>query len=389
MTPEIDLEKGNYKSEDYFDAEGNKRKRYFTHKGWAYRQARQQLKKKTAPHTKPYVYRLGYNHCIGQYCSQENYPNLSGSSLNRSLNDKKKKAKLFIQLPDKESNQDPHVFSKRSRGKVKDKATAFFRSINARDRFFVTLTFIHHVSDQDGVSILNKFLTVLRKEKPGLLYLWVAEHQEENPAKTIHFHIIINRRLSIRRFNALWILQQYNAGLRHKDSEGNELSMSEIIRRYDYDMTAKFKKKDPDSLQAILNPFHIDKCKTISGLSFYLTKYITKQQANDEFGCLNWHCSRKVSKLFTREIVGPSTFAYMCSFANMVVDFNTGEVISEPKPFKKQWFSMVYVNNKASPLSRLKQLEQVNKWIIDDFEPDKLSQLDDLLYKKIFLKCTI
>jgi len=378
-----------YKFEEYFDVDGVKRRRYFTPKAWAYRQARQQLKKKTAPHERKYVYRLGYNHCIGQYQPTEEYPNMSGSSINRLLTERRKPksgAKLYIEEPDEFKGRakwaEVHSFSKRSRGKVKDKATAFFRSMPKQERVFVTLTFISKVTDLMGVKILNKFLTVLRKEKPGMEYLWVAEHQENG---NIHFHMIMNRKLSIRRFNALWVLQQYNAGLIGRHINGEIITKKEINQRYRYDMTAKFRKKDPDSLQAVLNPFHIDPAKSIDGLSYYLTKYITKQQADDEFGCLNWHCSRKVSKLFTREVVSPSTFRYMCSFANTKVDYRTGEILAEPTPVTKQWFTMVYVNNKASPLTRLRQMEQVNRWIMENFTVDQLTILDDHLYKKILV----
>jgi hypothetical protein len=368
-----------YRFEEYFDVDGVKRRRYFTHAAWSKRQARQLMKKKTTPHERKYVYRLGYNHCIGQYQPTDEYPNMSGSSINRTLRQKKKTgARLFLQEPDKIPYQEPHKFSKRSRGKVKDKATAFFRSV-PNNRVFVTLTFIDRVTDKQGVKILNKFLTVLRREKPDLQYLWVAEHQENG---NIHFHIIMNKRLPIGRYNALWTMQQYNDGLVGRNKHGEIIDRKTIEDAYWEDVRTGYRKKN---IQSLLNPFHIDAAKSIDGLSYYLTKYITKQQADDEFGCLNWHCSRKVSKLFTREVVSPSTFSYMCSFANTKVDYRTGEILSEPKPFTKQWFTMVYINNKGAPLSRLRQMEQVNRWIMENFTVDQLTILDDHLYKKIIV----
>jgi hypothetical protein len=325
---------------------------------------REQMKKRVSKHGKPFVYRLGYNHCIGQFAGQEDYPTLSGSSFNR--NPKKKETKPAKKNPE----PPPHFFSTRSRGKVKDKATAFYRSAPG-ERIFLTLTFIEHVEDREGCKILNKFLTVVRKECPGFQYLRVAEHQPENPKHTIHFHILMNRRLAVRRYNALWVLQQYNAGLRGHDKYGNLISFDEILDRY-----------DKGTVQKVLNPLDVRKAYGINALSNYLVKYITKQKHKDPFGCLNWHCSRRVSKLFTREVVAPSTFAYLQTFNNCRIDKQTGELI-EPTVLTKQFFTMVYVNNKALPLAKLRQLETVNRWIINGFDIDRVPRMDDDLYRKI------
>lgn len=336
------------------------------------RKARQQMKKRVSKPGRSYAWRLGYNHCIGQYAPDE-FPVLSGSSLNRKKA-KPKEPELTVHY-----ENVVHFFSPRSRGKVKDKATAFHRSA-VGNRIFLTLTFIDDVSDKEGVQILNKFLTVLRREKKGLEYLWVAEHQEESRT-TIHFHMILNRWLPIKRYNALWVLQQYNAGLVGKDQHGNVIPKAEIERRYQIDMESKSKKAD-GGIMDLLNPVDIEPCKSIHGLSYYLTKYITNQKKKDPFGCANWHCSRGVSKLFTKETVGPSTFAYMLSFNNYKVDKTTGECF-RPAVLQNQFFTMVYVNNKAAPLSRLKMLEKVNKWMMkEQFDPDGVSMLNEVLYPK-------
>lgn len=342
---------------------------------WRNKQARRQMRKKVSAPTKPYVYRLGYNHCIAQFAGSEDYPVLSGSSLNRKkrvCTDKKKQLSCKL----------VHFFGARSRGKVKDKMMAFYRSIPG-DRVFLTLTFIQHVTDRLGCQILNKFLTVVRKECPGFEFLRVAEHQPENPEHTIHFHILMNRKLPVRRYNALWVLQQYNSGLVGKSESGQLIPIDKIKARYEHDMTHPFRKKDPDSIMAVLNPLHVRKAYGINALANYLAKYVTKQEKQDPFGCLTWHCSRKVSKLFTREVVGPSTFSYLLSFKNCRLDRSTGELCN-PDLIAKQFYTMVYVHNKSLPLARLQQLEQVNKWIIDDFEPDKLPRLGADVYGKMF-----
>lgn len=248
-----------------------------------------------------------------------------------------------------------HVLSARSRGKIKDKATAFFRA-SVGDRVFCTLTFVDACDDRTGVAILNKFLTSLRKKFSNLQFLWVAERQEKNAdfPGNIHFHLILNKRLPVRYYNALWVLQQYNAGLRAKNKYEESISMEEVNCRF----------KD-GTMQKILNPLDVKKVRSISGLSMYLTKYITKQKKNDPFGCACWHCSRKVSRLFTKAAVGPSAFAYMMSLNNAKVDKTTGECF-EPTAICEAFYVMVYINNKEGPLKYLREMEQINKWMLRD-----------------------
>ena len=336
------------------------------------KKAREQMRKKVSKHEKPFVWRLGYNHCIGQFPQSDEYPTLSGSSLNRKKREATKSRRTDEVVM--------HKLSARSKGKIKDKATAFYRSI-PKDRIFVTLTFIDDVTDQQGSKIFNKFRTVLKNENKGFEFLRIAERQDGTGR--IHFHVLMNKRLTIRRYNALWVLQQYNAGLRARREDGSEIPIEEIRDRYHHDVTTPFRKKDPQSMAAILNPLDIEKAYGIHGLSHYLTKYVTKQE-NAEFACLTWHCSRGVSKLFTKEVVAPSTFAYLLTFANPRVDRETGECV-RPSVLSKTFFTMVYVHNKGAPLSRLKQLEQANKWIIQGFHTDQVPKINDDLYRQLLL----
>lgn len=324
--------------------------------------ARHQMKKKTSRHGKGYTWRLGYHRCVGQYTGDAEYPEFSGSSLNRKKTKSKKSPK----------REEPaiHIFSDRSKAKVKDKATAFYRAI-PKDRIFLTMTFIQHVTDEEGVKILNKFLTVVRKEKPGFDYLRVAEHQQLNPMHTIHFHILMNKKLAIRRYNALWVLQQYNAGLRGRRADGSEIPFDEILGRY----------KD-GTIGKVLNPVDICRAYGINALAGYLTKYITKQK-KEEFRCLNWHCSRKVSRLFTRQVVSRSTFSFLRSASNYRIDYKTGECF-EPTRVQEPFFSMIQVHNRKITLTRLRRLEAVNRWMIQDFLPDSVPKLEDNLYRRIF-----
>ncbi len=384
------------------------------------------MARKTAPAEKGYVWTMGYNNVVGRYTGGQEYSLFSGSSLNRSLkfiaDDEKLRTvtahyvRLAIQVavkmrrfpgwatsreihnlvhfPDPENKRKYnlwfrcetgademglsygiHMLSARSRGKIKDKATAFFRACPG-SRVFVTLTFISAVTDQQAVGILNKFLTYVRKKHSNFQFLWVAERQNENwkNPRNIHFHCILNKRLPVKEYNALWVLQQYNAGLRGENKYGEEISHAEIIARY-----------QDGTIGKVLNPYDAKKIYgSVDRLSMYLTKYITKQEENVPFGCAVWHCSRGVSRLFTKAVVSPSAFRYALTLNNCRIDKKTGEVF-EAQAIKKQFFVMVWVNNKAMPLPYLKEMEQINKWVLLGMQVDKLRQCDDDLYRKHFL----
>lgn len=396
------------------------------------KKVRETLTRRTSKDVPPYTWSMGYNNCVGRCTGGVEYPRLSGSSLNRLL--KKPHGKIdtdlsaatkclikvateaagvlarrmagegwplfyhFIVRRDPEdtaaysdwvSEQDGreasslldgldygiHMLSPRSRGKIKDKATAFYRSCPG-SRVFVTLTFVAAVDDQSGVTLLNKFLTAARAEFGKIQYLWIAEKQTENPETpdNIHFHMILNKRLPVKRWNALWVLQQYNAGLRARNKYGELIGMAEIEKRVKEGTVGK-----------VLNPFDVKKVYGIGGLSAYLTKYITKQPEGQAFGCAVWHCSRGVSRLFVRATVGPSAFRYCMSLANCKVDKSTGEVFMPMAIKDNPFFMLVYINNKGAPLRWLKELEQCNKWVLSGVMPTALPMTDDDDYRKYFI----
>lgn len=387
-----------------------------------------------APDEKGYTWSMGYNNCVGRYSPGGNYSRFGGSSLNRKKQNQlslyeedlhavsanfikmalkatarairiwgRWPAELLAMLlrPDTESQGEyrlwlsqqlagdvvgaglgVHMLSARSRGKIKDKATAFFRACPG-SRVFCTLTFIDAVDDRSGVSILNKFLTSLRKKFGEVQFLWVAERQKKNVKfpGNIHFHIILNKRLPVGQWNALWALQQYNAGLVGHDKYDQEITKVEFMEQYTQDVKEKFKNK---RIQGMLNPLDIKRVKSIGGLAMYLTKYITKQDKDEPFGCAAWHCSRRVSRMFVRATVGPSAFAYLKSFANFKVDKDTGECWPALE-VKGAFFVMVYVNDKTAPLRYLREMETVNRWLLEGHTLDKLPQIDDGDYTKHFV----
>lgn len=412
---------------------------------WAKREGRVERTRRTGPDEVGYTWEMGYNHLVGRTTQGRNRKDLYGSSLNRKKNvkmqsedvpaEKDAVISVAMQAAIKYCNRTGRVLmeweggrehvgtllqrviveaeqgdilsarglalrfraslrelprrlsfgvrmlSTRSRGKIKDKATAFYRACPG-NRVFCTLTFIAPVDDRTGQSILNKFFTQARKEFKKLHYFWVAERQDNG---NIHFHIILNKRLPVGRWNALWVLAQYNAGLVGKDFMGNDISKTTMLQAYYKDYEEGFKKK---RVQGLLNPLDIKKVRSISGLNSYLTKYITKQKKNEPFNCAVWHCSRGVSRLFTRQTVSPSTFRYMTSLANVNMNKQTGEVFARPsviRPKRCPFVVLVYVLDKSIPLRYLKRLEQVNKWILEDFQPDRITEYDDDGYTKFFI----
>jgi hypothetical protein len=400
---------------------------------------------RTTREEKGYTWELGYNHLIGRPTQGQNRNEMQGSSLNRKKPDHGENevllstadyiAQMALQTAIKHSNQYTgsfmgpdnkrenvssmlsriyialsqddldyarkltvwfrqslrglssgvsfgiHMLSARSRGKIKDKATAFYRACPGR-RVFCTLTFIATVDDRTGQVVLNKFLTQARKQNKGLQYFWVAERQENS---NIHFHVILNKKLPVGRWNALWVLCQYNSGLIGKTQWGEEISKTKLLQAYYEDYAEGFRKK---RIQALLNPLDVRKVSSIGQLSNYLTKYITKQKKNEPFHCSVWHCSRGVSRLFTRQTVSPSTFRYMLSLENVRMDKTTGEVFEHPREVKIDgcpFVRLVYVLDKVLPLRYLKKMEQVNRWLLDGFEPDRLREIDDGEYSRLYV----
>ena len=349
------------------------------------------LNKRTQRNERSIIHRLGYNTITATYSQSSDISGLSGSSLNRSFS-KQKRDENFAILKEREEIQaryrkadyeflqslreieslreaatrkrgskkqvpetsykrgdSLHFFSQRSKGKVRDKCTALHRCLG-KQKTFATLTFIGDVSDTVGVKLLNKFLTALRDRYGRIHYIYIAERQLQTTNR-IHFHLIINKFLPVREINALWVLQQYNEGIQF---EGISKAQVEEWIRTD--------RENPDrksELQKHLNPFDVEKIRGIHGLSYYLTKYITKGNNSGGFGCAVWHCSRVVSRLFTKTVVSRSTFAAASSYVNSNLDKKTGELRKNPGKHEK-YYSLFYIENKPYFLPDMQKLEFIN-----------------------------
>jgi len=145
--------------------------------------------------------------------------------------------------------------------------------------YFWTVTFPNQTTDDTAYILLNKWLTRLRQE--GLLkeYLWIAERQENG---TIHFHIVINNRMDVKKAN-----RYMRAAIMWSINKGEVNWTRNQAANYNGVDICKDRKT-----RRVTNFAKQNKQKSLSN---YLTKYITKNDST--FSHLAWHSSRGYSNL--------------------------------------------------------------------------------------------
>lgn len=159
---------------------------------------------------------------------------------------------------------------------------------------FCTLTFVNAVTDQVAVRCLGKLLKLWRDQWGEFSLLWVAERQNDNKKYpgNIHFHLVLDREVDIKKENARWTRLQYNSGIVYNvDKAGQNFVLDPTYL-------------SNDTIAKYVNPFDIDYIKTSQGLKNYLAGYVTKS-IGDIFKCRVWHCSRSVSRLATEIMTSP------------------------------------------------------------------------------------
>ena len=174
---------------------------------------------------------------------------------------------------------------KLKKSKIRNKILNFF-SLDASKKFcaFYTITFTLSIDDNLAYQLFNIWLTRCRKSEGLHSYLWVAERQKNG---TLHFHLITNTYMRIRIVNAFM-----RESLQTQFDKGNLNCSQKIINNYNgIDVDNLYQpKKRKDNKKRLSGNEAKDK------LSFYLTKYVTK---NDTLSNrLPWHCSRDISALF-------------------------------------------------------------------------------------------
>ncbi len=186
--------------------------------------------------------------------------------------------------PEKRAKKTEYSLNKQ---KVREKCAAFFGLKKSRKFMaFYTISFPVGFSDDLCMQVFNTWLT--RSRKLGLSsYLWVAERQCNG---TLHFHLLTNNFLNVRRVNrfmAKAIETQINkhnietAGIEYINNKG-EKRISEQFT------VAGYNGVD-------VKPVNNNRKR----LNQYLTKYISKNDI--VFFRLPYHSSRDISELFTAE----------------------------------------------------------------------------------------
>jgi hypothetical protein len=344
-----------------------------------------------------FTYTLGYNRAIGSAYKGSTQQYFQGSSLNRKPVVKKEQNQVLqtakeiffkavdernpqpeanvlsrIKAPHSNSFRDGRTISRRSKQKIKDKIFALYRSSGNSNFTFLTLTLIGSSTDRAGVTVLNKFLTVLRTKYGKFVYIWIAERQENG---NIHFHVILSRHFPIQYINSLWVIQQFNAGIVNTQAAGRVLAVHNTTFQ---DLHKQGRYSD---VQKFLNPVDIKKITSIDGLSCYLTEYITKNQ--DTFRCLPWHCNREVSKLFTKQLISKRTFAKTsCKAKNRITSRKGKTYINQTYVGQHCIINTIY--NKQHFQKYLHELEQVNKWILENHEKvDQTIVFDEMQFRNL------
>jgi len=160
-----------------------------------------------------------------------------------------------------------------------------------KELYFWTVTFPPVITDDLAYQAFNTWLTALRQKKMLKDYLWIAERQtgerlegtEKKATNTVHFHIAIPHRMSVKEANR--IMRTTLSTFIKNNMIGWSLHQ---CKRYNGVDIAKNRKTKRVTNFAIK--------KGIRSLGNYLSKYVTKNDA--EFEHLAWHNSRGYSNLF-------------------------------------------------------------------------------------------
>ena len=373
--------------------------------------------------TNDYVYTLSHNKAIGSISRTAEKQLFQGSSFNRkkklspeqvaiSESAKTESEKLFeSKLREKITGLrrvkklyqneplDGRGMSRRTREKLREKILAFYKAANGRanrkgyrantvEFHLITLTFIGRVTDRHGTAILNKFLTQLHEKYGNFSFTWVAEKQGNG---NIHFHMVCDRRFKLSYINSLWTVQQIRAGVRNYEKEYEVISGNgDNLAGEGCDIESLHHAKQWRTVQKYFNPVDIEKVKTIDGVSCYLTNYVTKNESKI-YGRA-WHCSRSVSRIFTKKIISRKVFDITGnSEKNRITSRKGKEYIN--KTFFGPYCIINSIYNKAYYNRYLSDMQLINEYILqvertEKIDADLIRQyniVDNVEFRKKFL----
>lgn len=202
--------------------------------------------------------------------------------------------------------------------------------------YFWTITFPINTSEEEGHRLFNIWLTRCRSELNLRSYLWVKERQKNN---TIHFHLAIHQRLSVKIAN-----RYMRATIMHSIDDGSiNWSRTAAVKYNGVDIAKDRKTK------RVVN---FAKGKKAKALQVYLTKYVTKN--NGTFQQLAWHCSRDYSNL-------------VVSFAltrGELIEWQLFRQVNRATQFENDYFTSWYWY-KTAPPKIIRYLTDINSLIRD------------------------
>lgn len=196
--------------------------------------------------------------------------------------------------------------------KVREKCSAFFGLKQSRKFLaFYTISFPCGFPDENALRVLNSVFTSMRQTCGLKTYLRVSEYQKNG---TIHFHILTNNYMYVRRVNSLVAK-----------------SIAYEVKKYSLSVSFDIDKYNGVDVK------HVNNNK--KALNSYLTKYVSK---NDIVHYkIPYHSSRDISELFTAETFGSVYDADFKFIADIISQIETFVVDGE-------YATIEYLNQKQS-----------------------------------------
>ena len=229
--------------------------------------------------------------------------------------------------------------------KIRNKILNFF-NLNASKKFcaFYSISFPVEITDEIGYKCLNTWLTRCRKDLGLKSYLWVAERQKNG---TLHFHLITHNYMPIRKANEFMKTALYT-----QFTKGNLNCKLKVIENYNgVDVDSLYNSK-----RNKVKGERLDKIAAQRKLSYYLTKYISKNETKSER--LPWHCSRDISALFISINYADVT---NLEIAELIAD--NPEAVTT---YEEEFFTMHYF-----------------KFVPDDFHFADLTEVNNLIFETL------
>jgi hypothetical protein len=188
-----------------------------------------------------------------------------------------------------EKEEKEHRTYQIDKRKLERKAKAF-GALESSKKFigFYSVSFPRNFSDENCRKCWNIWLTKLREKHRLNNYIWVAERQKN---KTLHFHLLTNNRMEIRKVN-YEMAKTIDYYVRKEKVEAGNFTI-QSYNGVDLSYAGKHRQKNKKPQR--------NKQQTVEQrnrfITAYLAKYMSKQKEGWKF--LPCHYSRSVSALAT------------------------------------------------------------------------------------------